>query len=100
MHNIHAWYRTNRVQNRNETLNHVKREGAVFESGCGARISWCNMLPLEPEEMKELVDVEVLREGDQEEEAANSFSARLEERTATNLAIMQEVVEANKKLKA
>ena len=56
---------------------HVKRRGAVFKSGCGARISWDTMLPIGPELVASLGHVELQQPSLIEEKSKESFEDRL-----------------------
>jgi len=70
-------------------FNHLKREGAVIESGCGARVSWRTMLPVDPSLVQMLGSVEMQRAGPMELASKMGFDERMKHYEAINKDILQ-----------
>jgi len=71
---------------------HQKREGAVFESGCGSQVSWNTMLPVDAELVQMLGKVEIQRAGPLEYASKTDFNERLKHHEAENKKILQGAV--------
>ena len=70
--------------------NHIKREGAMIESGCGATIRWSSMVPVCPSRLESLGFVELERPGEFEELSRVKFDDRVREHEQRNEGIIRE----------
>jgi hypothetical protein len=85
------------AENRGDSGNHMKRSDAVFESGCGAAVSWSAMLPVDPELLQsftlvELHDAELL-----ERASKAAFEQRLLQHEVSNKRIFGAALADKKK---
>ena len=71
---------------------HTKREGSIFESGCGMQISWNSMLPVPPEELEQFKTVERLRKTYNEERTKVTFENQMRVKGLENKTILKEAL--------
>mmetsp|Transcript_23011 Transcript_23011/g.35226 ORF Transcript_23011/g.35226 Transcript_23011/m.35226 type:complete len:387 (+) Transcript_23011:1-1161(+) len=76
----------------NGERNHIKRSNAMFESGCGATISWRTMTPLSKEEVAELGAIETIPEVGVEKEHGMRFQDFIEKKEEENVAILKTAI--------
>lgn len=73
-------------------VNHIKRDGAAIESGCGAEICWNTMLPVDRELIQLLGEVEIQRAGPRELASKDLFDDNLSSSTEVNRGILQDAL--------
>ena len=81
----------------NGSGNHTKRSTAVFESGCGATISWSAMLPVDPELLQSLAHVELHHADLLERSSKATFEQRLLQHEISNRRIFGAALAEKKK---
>jgi hypothetical protein len=59
------------------TSRHTRKKGYAWASGCGELISWNTMIPVSPDEMKQLGDIEALQICTHERVSREHFEHRL-----------------------
>ena len=71
---LQDWFISNSNKSQSSSgTNHMKRDGAGFESGCGATLDWNTMTPIEPALLKILSHVEMQHENNHERGAKSNF---------------------------
>jgi len=73
-------------------VNHTKRSDAVFESGCGNKISWSTMLPVDLALVQMLGSVEIQRAGPMESASKSMFDERMDYHEKVNEDILRAAV--------
>jgi hypothetical protein len=79
------------------SANHTKHSTAVFESGCGATVSWSTMLPVDPELLGSLAHVELQHAELLERASKATFEQRLLQHEASNRRIVGAALAEKKK---
>jgi hypothetical protein len=77
--------------------NHTKRSTAVFESGCGATVTWSTMLPVDPELLQSLAHVELQHAELLERASKANFEQRLLQHQVSNKRIFGAALAEKKK---
>lgn len=80
------------TNNKGAGTNHVKRDDANIESGCGQPITWSTMLPVPPEELVVMKNVDLMKDMSFPEESAKvRFENKVREKELENKAILMKM---------